>query len=282
MYERPEDQKRTTSHNPQTIMLTKAYSLISYKLDCLDGKTGRVKDFYFDDQFWKIRYLIVDTGEWLPGRQVLLAPRAISRVNDATELITVALTKKQIEDSPSLADHKPVSRQFEDAYYCHYGWPQYWTGGNPSESSYPDSCDESGDGVRANQTEKGADQHLRSTDEVSRYSIHATDKGIGHVEDFIIDDDTWKIRYLVVNTNNWWAGKKVLISPHWIERISVFELEVYLDLSREEIKRSPEYSEGALLTRDYEASLHKHYHRQEYWLKELMTEGSSVLNKTVF
>jgi hypothetical protein len=102
------------------------------------------------------------------------------------------------------------------------------------------------------------------------------------MEDFIIDDDTWKIRYLVVNTNNWWAGKKVLISPQWIERISVFHSEVFLGLSREEIKQSPEYSEEALLTREYEARLYKHYHRQGYWLKELMTKGSVVLNETVF
>jgi sporulation protein YlmC with PRC-barrel domain len=263
-------------------MLTKAYSLISYRLDSLDGEIGKVKDFYFDDQLWNIRYLIADTNEWLPGRQVLLSPHAVSKVNNATELITVDLTKKQIEYSPSLADHKPVSRQFEADYYCHYGWPQYWTGGLSSESSYPESSHKSEDGMPANQTVKGADRHLRSTHEVSRYSIHAIDGGIGHVEDFIIDDDTWKIRYLVVNTNNWWAGKKVLISPQWIERISVFHSEVFLGLSREEIKQSPEYSEEALLTREYEARLYKHYHRQGYWLKELMTKGSVVLNETVF
>jgi sporulation protein YlmC with PRC-barrel domain len=281
MCELPEDHNGRTSHNQQTIMLTKAYSLISYELDSLDGKIGKVKDFYFDDRLWKIRYLIVDTGKWLPGRQVLLSPQALSRVNDTTDLITVALTKKQIEDSPSLADHKPVSRQFEDAYYCHYGWPPYWTGLS-IESAYFESLNESDKGMRPKQTENGADQHLRSTHEVSQYSIHAIDGGIGHVEDFIIDDETWKIRYLAVNLNNWWAGKKVLISPQWIERISVFESEVFLGLSREEIKQSPEYSEEALVTREYEARLYKHYHRPEYWVNELMTEGSSVLNKAVF
>ena len=263
-------------------MLTKAYSLISYRLDSLDGGIGKVKDFYFDDQFWAIRYLVVDTGEWLPGRQVLLAPHAVSRVNNATDLITVGLTKKQIEDGPSLADHKPVSRQFEDDYYCHYGWAPYWVGALSGESSYPNSSRESDNGVRAMQAENRADRHLRSTHEVSKYSIHAKDGEIGHVEDFIIDDDTWRIRYLEVCTNNWWAGKKVLISPQWIERISVSNSEVFLSLSREEIKQSPEYTDEALLNRDYEDRLYKHYHRPGYWLKELMTKGSVVLNETVF
>jgi hypothetical protein len=136
--------------------------------------------------------------------------------------------------------------------------------------------------MRPEQTENRRDQHLRSTHEVSCYSIHAIDGEIGHVEDFIIDDDAWKIRYLVVNTSNWLAGKEVLISPEWIERISVFESEVFLGLFREEIKQSPEYSEETLLTRDYEARLYKHYHRPEYWVNELMTAGSSVLNKAVF
>jgi hypothetical protein len=130
--------------------------------------------------------------------------------------------------------------------------------------------------------ENDAEQHLRSTHEVSKYSIHAVDGGIGHVEDFIIDDKTWAIRYLVVCTNNWWAGKTVLISPQWIARISVFHSEVFLDLSREEIKEAPEYNNDSLLHRDYEASLYKHYHRQGYWLDELLTKSSAVLNETVF
>jgi hypothetical protein len=136
--------------------------------------------------------------------------------------------------------------------------------------------------MRANETKIGADRHLRSTHEVSQYSIHARDGGIGHVEDFIIDDDTWRIRYLEVCTNNWWAGKKVLISPQWIERISVFHSEVFLSLSREEIKQSPEYTDEALVTRDYEDRLYKHYHRPGYWLKELMAKGSAVLDETLF
>ena len=89
------------------------------------------------------------------------------------------------------------------------------------------------------------------------------DGEIGHVEDFIIDDETWAIRYLIVDTHNWWPGKKVLVSPQWIERVSWGERKVFVNLSREAIKQSPEYTDESLLTRDYEIGLHRHYNRQD-------------------
>ena len=116
--------------------------------------------------------------------------------------------------------------------------------------------------------EKAWDPHLRSTHDVSGYHIQAADGEIGHVEDFIIDDETWAIRYLVIDTRNWWPGKKVLVSPQWIERVSWDESKVFVNLSRETIKQSPEYTEESLLTRDYETGLHRHYNRQGYWVDE--------------
>jgi hypothetical protein len=113
------------------------------------------------------------------------------------------------------------------------------------------------------------DHHLRSTHAVTGYHIQATDGEIGHVEDFIIDDETWTIRYLLVNTLNWWPGKKVLVSPLWIDRVSWGESKVFVNLSRETIKHSPEYTEEFLLTRDYEDELHRHYNRRGYWIDEL-------------
>ena len=118
------------------------------------------------------------------------------------------------------------------------------------------------------QGEKAWDAHLRSTDDVSGYHIQAVDGEIGHVEDFIIDDETWAIRYLIIDTRNWWPGKKVLVSPQWIERVSWSESKVFVNLSREAIKQSPEYTEESLLTRDYETGLHRHYNRQGYWVDE--------------
>ena len=101
-------------------MLSKAKTLEGYKLDSLDGEIGKVKEFYFDDRHWTIRYLVAETGNWLADRQVLISPYALAAVNKEAKNIAVDLTKKQIEDSPSLDSDKPVSRQFEQAYYGHY------------------------------------------------------------------------------------------------------------------------------------------------------------------
>jgi hypothetical protein len=115
----------------------------------------------------------------------------------------------------------------------------------------------------------GWDRHLRSTHEVTGYHLLALDGEVGHVDDFIIDDK-WAIRYLVIDTTNWWPGKKVLISPKWIENVSWEEKEVSIRLSRETIKVAPEYTDQSLLTRDYETGLYGHYNREGYWVDELV------------
>jgi hypothetical protein len=145
----------------------------------------------------------------------------------------------------------------------------YWTGPY-MWGAYPYPMREREQWKQPSKSEKAWDPHLRSTDAVSGHNIQATDGEIGHVEDFIIDDETWAIRYLVVATRNWWPGKKVLVSPQWIERVSWSESKVFVNLSREVIKRSPEYTEESLLTRDYETELHRHYDRQGYWVAELV------------
>lgn len=244
-------------------MLYKAKTLKGYKLESLDGVIGRVKEFYFDDQHWTIRYLVADTAAWLSGRQVLISPYALLSAIRAEQHIAVNLTQRQIEDSPSLDTDKPVSRQFELSYYGYYGWPMYWEGPY-MWGDYPQLVRDRDQWKQPNQGGKPSDPHLRSTQAVSGYHIQATDGEIGHVEDFVIEDDTWAIRYLIVGTRNWWPGKKVLISPHWIDRVSWNESKVFLHLSREAIRQSPEYTDGALITRNYEASLHGHYNRQGY------------------
>ena len=246
-------------------MLNKAKSLKGYRLDSLDGEIGRVKEFYFDDRHWMIRYLVADTGNWLTDRQVLISPYALVDVNKEEQHIAVDLTKKQIEDSPSLDSDKPVSRQFEEAYNGYYGWPMYW-GGPYMWGAYPYIVRDREKWRESTQGEKTWDSHLRSTHEVSGYHIQASDGEIGHVEDFLIDDETWAIRYLVIDTQNWWPGKKVLISPQWIERVSWSESKVFVNLPRESIRQSPEYTEKSLLTRDYETILHQHYNRKGYWV----------------
>ena len=248
-------------------MLDKVTTLKGYKLHSLDGEIGNVKEFYFDDHYWTIRYLVADTGSWLTGRQVLISPYALVAVNREEQYISVDLTKKQIEESPSLASDKPVSRQYEETYSGYFGWPLYWDGAYTWGSS-PYIVRDQEKWRRSIRGEKAWDPHLRSTSDVSGYDIQATDGRIGHVEDFFVDDDTWAIRYLIVDTRNWWPGKKVLIAPKWIERVSWRESKVSVNLSRATIKQSPEYPQESLLTRDYETQLHRHYGRQGYWVDE--------------
>jgi hypothetical protein len=261
--------KRENDH-----MLNTAKALKGYKLDSLDGEIGRTKEFYFDDRYWVVRYLVADTGTWLTSRKVLVSPYALSTVNAADHDIAVNLTRKQIEDSPSLDSDRPVSRQFEDDYYGYYGWPSYW-GGPYMWGSYPYMMRDRERWADIIHDAEGWDPHLRSTHDVTGHRIEARDGEIGHVEDFVIDDDTWAIRYLCVSTRNWWPGKKVLISPQWIDRVSWSESTVVLNLTRDAIKQSPEYTEKSLLTRDYETGLYGHYNRQGYWIDELATREHS-------
>jgi sporulation protein YlmC with PRC-barrel domain len=248
-------------------MLIKAKTLTSYKLQSLDGEIGKVKEFYFDDRYWVVRYLVADTGGWLTGRQVLISPYALITASKEGQHITIDLTKKQIEDSPPLSSDKPVSQQFEVSYYGYYGWPTYW-GGSLMWGPYAYIAHDREEWREPTKDERAWDPHLRSTHDVSGYHIQAEDGEIGHVEDFVIDDETWAIRYLIVDTRNWWPGNKVLISPKWIERVSWDESKVFVNLSRETIKQAPEYTEESLLTRDYETGLHRHYNRQGYWVDE--------------
>ncbi|MEI7728924.1 MAG: PRC-barrel domain-containing protein [Verrucomicrobiota bacterium] len=248
-------------------MLNKVKTLKGYKLDSLDGEIGKVKEFYFDDQHWTIRYLVADTGHWLTGRKVLISPYALNSVIKSEKHLSVNLTKKQIENSPSLASHKPVSQQFEDDYYGYYGWPSYWSGASVW-GDYPYiERDQTKWGTHT-KAAKSWDRHLRSTHEVTGYHLETLDGELGHIEDFVIDDASWAIRYLIVKTQNWWPGKSVLVSPQWIERVSWSEKKVFISLSRETIKTSPEYTEESLLTRDYEIGLHGHYSRKGYWIDE--------------
>jgi uncharacterized protein YrrD len=237
----------------------------------MEGEIGQVEGLYFDDRHWTVRYVVIETGDWLTDRQVLISPHAMVSVEEEKEIISTGLTKKQIEASPALDTHKPISRQFETDYYAYYGWPMYWYGPymwGPYHNPLRDR-------ERQNeeiQDEKGWDAHLRSTQAVTGYHIEAKDGEIGHVEDFIIDDKTWAIRYMIVDTRNWWPGKQILVSPQWIEEIAWGEAKVFVNLSRETIRRGPEYTEKSLITRNYEAGLYRHYNREGYWADERLNE----------
>jgi hypothetical protein len=250
-------------------MLRSVNDLKGLNLRATDGEIGSVDQFYFDDETWTIRYLVVNAGNWLVGRMVLISPISLGTVDWAAKQLEVTLTRKQIENSPNIDTHKPVSRQHEAEFLGYYGYPFYWSGAHLWEPVlHPADLSERTTTVEARSKPKqeSIDRHLRSTNEVSGYYIQAVDGEIGHVEDFLVDEETWSIRYMVVDTRNWWAGKKVLVSPQWIDSISWKESKVHVDLSRETIKDGPEYDDSAPVTRQYEELLFGNHDRGGYWL----------------
>ncbi|MGA3213805.1 MAG: PRC-barrel domain-containing protein [Terriglobales bacterium] len=261
-------------------MLTNATFIEGLTIQATDGQLGTVEEFYFDDESWGIRYLTVDTTGWLGGRRVLISPISIVRADWQAKRLDVALTKKQVEDSPNIDTRRPVSRQHETAYLGFYGFPTYWGGpymwgpaACPSALARPLRATNEllADRIR----QESADSHLRSAAAVTGYHIEASDGEIGHLDGFVIDDEAWAIRYIEVATRNWLPGKKVLVSPSWIERVGWKESRVYVGLSREAIKSCPEYLLSRPLTREYEAQIFAHYGRPPYWLHEA-DRGSSL------
>ena len=218
--------------------------LYGAKLGASDGEIGQVKDFYFDDQSWAVRYLVADTGTWLPGRQVLISPHSLDHFNQAGKVLRVNLTRRQIENSPSIDSHKPVSRQYEEEFYAYYGLPGYWQGdglwgatGFPilaaPPKTFPAEPTASG-GARPNYTEL----HLRSTQAVGGYHLQASDGMIGHICDYLMDPQNWAIRKLVIKTGHRFSGKEVQLPVNKVERISYEDSSVYVSSTREAIEQS--------------------------------------------
>jgi hypothetical protein len=250
-------------------MLTNTKDLNGLVLRAVDGELGSVDEVYFDDQSWTVRYLTVDTDGWMGGRQVLISPMSVLGIDWHSKRVDVTLTKAQIEHSPDIDKHQPVSRQHEEAYLKYYGLPFYWDGPGafyPAGVVPPVAA--MTDEVSINLRRQLIDSHLRSSEEVSGYYIEANDGEIGHLANLILDDQTWAIRYLEVGTRNWWPGKKVLVSPAWVERVSWEESKVFVGMTRSAIEHCEEYVEGMPITRDYEDRIYAHYGRPPYWLKQ--------------
>jgi sporulation protein YlmC with PRC-barrel domain len=252
-------------------MLRSVKDLRGYAIHATDGVIGEVEDMYFDDERWAIRYLVIDTGGWLSGREVLVSPIAIGQPDWLKQFLPVSLTKAQVEKSPDIDTRQPVSRQHEAAYLGYYGYPYYWGGaGVWGMGAYPGDLTTAG-AIDANMKARempappSGDVHLRGCRAVTGYHIHASDGEIGHVEDFIVDDHTWAIRYLVVNTSNWWAGHSMLVAPPWIEAVDWSTSKVSVGLTRHAIQSAPRYDAVAQFTREQEQALYEHYGHTGYW-----------------
>jgi len=223
-------------------MQNKLKNCVGDSVQAVDGDLGKVSEFYFDDHTWTIRYMIVETGNWLLSRKVLVSTAALKKPRWESREFPVNLTRDQVRNSPDIDTQKPVYRQHETELHAYYRWPLYWEGGYGGVlgiTPYP--VFENALVQKTSAAEPKGDPHLRSTRQVTGYKIHATDGEIGHVEDFIIDDENWALRFLVVDTGNWLPGKKVLISPAWIKSVNWADTSVYLDHTRDSLKNRPEF-----------------------------------------
>ena len=267
-------------------MLRSLKDLQHYRIGASDGDIGHVRDFYFDDRLWVIRYLVVDTGTWLSGRKVLISPLAIGRPDWLQRTLPVTSSMQQVRDSPHIDTDKPVSRQHEMNFLSYYGYPYYWAGpglwgatpmrdlampGYSGIESMPPAMQSTAAlalmAAEGEEREEG-DPHLRSCAVVTGYHIEATDGDIGHVESLLVDEDTWAIRYLVVDTSNWWLGHQVLIAPQWVRAVRWADSTVTVGLNREAVRQAPPYDSTAALDRVREIAIYEHYGRPVYWVGE--------------
>lgn len=238
-------------------MLRSASEMIGYAITASDGNPGTVSDFLFDDQTWRIRWLVADTGNWLPGRKLLLPPTALGHPDPKKLAFPVRLTMRQVEESPDILSDRPVSRQDETNTYDYYGWRPYWDNGFFMGGYGSVAVDRDRDIERSRLND--GDPHLRSVEALTGCHIHAADGDIGHIEDFLVDDVDWTIHFLVVTTTNWWPGKTVLIPPVSVAAIDWPERMVNLTVDRQRVKDSPIYDPAAIATWAYTKQFKNHY-----------------------
>jgi len=262
-------------------MLRRAHKLIGAKIHAIDGDMGHVDDFYFYDDDWTVRYVIARTGPWFLGRQVMLSPSAIREWMWDAETLHVDLTKDQIKGSPDLDLAKPVTREQEMELARYYQWPTYGslTPAIPDVSitnagvvntavpstapAYAESTKTATELTRAAQASDLP--HVHGIRALTGYRIVETDGEIGHVDDFFIDENSWQIQYLLIDTGTWLPGRKVLISTKWVEDIVWSDSQVLVNVTREQVKNSPEYDPRETVERPYEERLHDHYGFPPYW-----------------
>ena len=257
--------------------------LEGYAIHATDGIIGHIQDFYFDDAAWVIRYLVVETATWPSSRKALISPTAIGRPNWTEKWLPISITKEQVKNSPEIDTEKPVSRQHEMQQLEYYGLPYYWGGagiwgdGTTPNRLHPNyhGMVSAPEALRA-ESEKtvararpdqhnDADPHLRDCKVVMNYHVQATDGDIGHIQDLLVDEETWAIRYIIVDTSNWWPGHQVLIAPQWIRNVSWHDATVSVNLTQQAVKDAPPYDSTAALDREQETGIYAHYGRPGYW-----------------
>lgn len=252
-------------------------------------QVGHVTDILFDDLAFTVRYLVIKTGGWLSGREVLIAPAAISGVHPEGAMLETTLSKEQIENSPPLVVNPPVARQYEELLHDYYSWTPYWGaamvpsfGLFEAPPSSPRAEWVSLSEAARSQLERlnKGDPHLQSANDVEGYNLHASDGDVGEVKDFLVDIKDWQIRYLVVETGHWFASRKVVVARTWIRNIDWAAEDIGVALTRADIEHTPPYDPQAFGA-TYESDLTIYYKNLfDRWLEKLSHITSDLEDKT--
>lgn len=231
-------------------MLFFTSDLKEYNIDATDGEMGKIKDLYFDDKNWAIRYAIVDTRKWLPGRKVLLSPETFVNFNEADKKLEVEYDKEHVRNSPPIPEDRPVTRDAETSLIGYYGWSRHWltdarwgADNGPITSAF-DQGDSMGQQVREDIPPETArpDYDLRSEEETLVFKVHADDGKIGTVVDFVYDDQSRNIQYIVVQSSENYVDTEFYIyRPEEIESVDWFEQDIYVKDSIASLKQNKVY-----------------------------------------
>ena len=254
--------------------LLKFQDIQRWELGAQDGKVGRCHDLLFNDTDWTIRYLVADTRKWLPGRKVLISPLAVSAMEKSADTLDLPLTRDQIRNAPPLDSDAPVSRRYEIAFNRYYDWPNYWAGSSIREPHLyttllhrPEELARR-DEIRSRFPDKLPEEetHLRSVNEILGYRLLTGDTDLGNIEDLLVDDESWVIRYLIVDARNWLPESGwLLISQDWVEKIDWADSSITVKLSGQQLKKSPKFDPTMVIDREYERDLHDFYGLPYYW-----------------
>ena len=247
-------------------MFWNASAIKQYPVEAIDGLVGTVMDFLFDDATWRVRWLVVDTGDWLNDRKVILPPSALGHPNPAKGTFAVKVTREVVENSPRIGPDQSISQETETGLYAHYGISPYLSAGYLAEYRAPYGSTPFPVSGTEEQIRKVADDErdrynpsLRSFALLTGYHAESRDGDIGHVEDFLVDDSDWSIRFLVIGTRNWWPGKQVLISPRSVLEIDWQGKMITLDVDRQQVKAGPGYDPSVTIGAAFTHAFHQHY-----------------------
>lgn len=251
-------------------MLYRADSILNQKVEATDGVVGIVKDLYFDDLSWTLRYLVVDTGGWLTGRDVLISSESLVEYNEERGAIVTRLSQLQIENSPAPEQGQPISRMSEIQLSQYYGWSPYWTASPglfpwsktytfPRDSSAPNGGPASSQFEAEFEKQSHADPNLRGFADLKNYGLHASDGDIGQVEDLLIEPDTWRITHLIADTRLWWPGGLVVIDRALIDKINWVDRQIVVAMTRDQVKNSPTYDRQHPVNENYQTEISDYY-----------------------